>query len=177
MLDRQGQAESSPAFRVVRYIQDAAVLAGYQVAVGINGLGTVPITAYTIGFGVLLVAILSVGRGTPSAELFGRRIPHLVVYRSLAVALLAAGLVFSATIAVEAVTHLDFIAVLFETVSAFGTVGLTTGITPELPDAALLILVGVMYVGRLGPLVFVLALAARARPVAHRPASETLRIG
>jgi Trk-type K+ transport system membrane component len=67
--------------------------------------------------------------------------------------------------------------VLFETVSAFGTVGLTTGITPELPDAALLILVVVMYVGRLGPLVFVLALASRARPVAHRPASETLRIG
>ena len=128
-------------------------------------------------FGVLLVAILSVGRGAPSAALFGRRIPHLVVYRALAVAILAAVLVFSATLALELVTNLDFIAVLFETVSAFGTVGLTTGITPELPDAALLILVVVMYVGRLGPLVFVLALAARARPVAHRPASETLRIG
>lgn len=128
-------------------------------------------------FGVLLVAVFSVGRGDPSATAFGRRIPHTIVYRSLAVALLSAVVVFGGTLAVEVTSEVDFIAVLFETVSAFGTVGLSTGITPGLPDAALLALAAVMFIGRLGPLIFVLALAARARPVPHRPASETLRIG
>ena len=49
--------------------------------------------------------------------------------------------------------------------SAFGTVGDSTGITPTLPDTSLLVLIVTMFVGRLGPLTFVLALAARARPV------------
>jgi trk system potassium uptake protein TrkH len=128
-------------------------------------------------FGVLLVAVLSVGRGDPSATAFGRRIPHTIVYRALAVALLSAVVVFAGTLAVELATDVDFIAVLFETVSAFGTVGLSAGITPGLPDPALVILAVVMFVGRLGPLLFVLALVERVRPVAHRPAAETLRIG
>jgi Trk-type K+ transport system membrane component len=67
--------------------------------------------------------------------------------------------------------------VIFEAVSAFGTVGLSTEITPSLPDPALIVVTIVMFTGRLGPLTLVLALAARARPVASRPAVESLRIG
>jgi Trk-type K+ transport system membrane component len=51
------------------------------------------------------------------------------------------------------------------------------GVTPGLPDPALIVLAAVMFAGRLGPLTLVLALAARARPVAARPAVESLRIG
>ena len=62
--------------------------------------------------------------------------------------------------------------------SAFGTVGDSTGITP---DAAghrrCVVLIVTMFVGRLGPLTFALALAARARAVTVRPALETIRIG
>ena len=131
--------------------------------------------------GVLLVAVLSVVRGAPSATAFGRRIPHAVVYRSLAVGLLGAGIVFGAALALQiaapVVAGTSFDAVLFEAVSAFGTVGLSTGITPELPDPARLVLVATMFAGRLGPLTLVLALASRARRVAARPAAESLRIG
>ena len=67
--------------------------------------------------------------------------------------------------------------VLFESVSALGTVGSSTGITATLPDAARLWLVPAMFIGRLGPLTLVLALSARARPVAYRNAVETIRIG
>ena len=67
--------------------------------------------------------------------------------------------------------------ILFEAVSAFGTVGLTTGITPDLPDPALVVLIGGMFIGRLGPLTFVLAMAARSRPSTVQPAAESLRIG
>jgi Trk-type K+ transport system membrane component len=62
-------------------------------------------------------------------------------------------------------------------VSAVGTVGASTGITPDLPDTARLWLVPAMFLGRLGPLTLVLALSARARPVRYRPAVETIRIG
>jgi Trk-type K+ transport system membrane component len=56
-------------------------------------------------------------------------------------------------------------------------VGHTTGITPVLPEPSLLVLVLAMFAGRLGPLTFVLALSARAKPVPYRPAVETIRIG
>jgi trk system potassium uptake protein TrkH len=127
--------------------------------------------------GVLLVAVVSVGRGSPSAQAFGRRIPHAVVYRALAIALLGVGVVFAGTLVLEATSDLDFIAMLFETVSAFGTCGLSMGITPELDDPGRLVVVLAMYAGRLGPLTLVLALTARARPVAFRPAVESPRIG
>jgi trk system potassium uptake protein TrkH len=127
--------------------------------------------------GVIIVAVMSVARGSPSATAFGRRIPHEVVYRALAVAALGAVIVFGGTLAVEVTTDREFISVLFEAVSAFGTVGLSMGVTPGLPDPALIVLTAVMFAGRLGPLTLVLALAARARPVASRPAVESLRIG
>jgi trk system potassium uptake protein TrkH len=127
--------------------------------------------------GVLIVAILSVGRGAPSAAAFGRRIPHAVIYRALAVTLLAATIVFGATLALLITTDKPFMSLLFEATSAFATVGLSTGITADLPAPALLVLAFTMFAGRLGPLTLVVALAARARPVASRPAVESLRIG
>lgn len=128
-------------------------------------------------FSVLLIAIVSTVRGHPSATAFGRRIPHLVVYRSIAVALLSVAGVFLLALGLELTTRAEFIDILFEAVSAFGTVGLSTGITPDLTDPGRLLVSGAMFIGRLGPLTLVLALAARAKPVAVRPAVETMRIG
>ena len=128
-------------------------------------------------FSVLLIAIVSTVRGQPSAIAFGRRIQHQIVYRALAVALLAIAFVFVIGLGLTLTTDATFVQTLFEAVSAFGTVGATTGITPELSDPARLITAFAMFVGRLGPLTLVLALAARARPVRIRPAVEAIRIG
>jgi trk system potassium uptake protein TrkH len=128
-------------------------------------------------FSVLLIAIVSTAIGRPSAEAFGRRIPHLVVYRALAVALLAIAFVFLASLALATVTSLSLLDVAFETVSAFATVGLSRNVTPGLPDEAQLILMIAMFIGRIGPLTVVLALTARSRPVAYRHAVESVRIG
>ena len=128
-------------------------------------------------FSVLLVAILSSARGRPSAEAFGRRIPHAIVYRALSVALLSIAFVFVVSLSIEIVASTPFIQTVFEAISAFGTVGASTGITPDMPDAARVIVILAMFFGRLGPLTLVLALAARARPVSSRPAVETMRIG
>jgi trk system potassium uptake protein TrkH len=128
-------------------------------------------------FSVLLIAIVSTVRGQPSAMAFGRRVQHAVVYRALAVALLAIAFVFVIGVGLTLATEASFVQALFEAVSAFGTVGATTGITPDVSDPARLILIIAMFVGRLGPLTLVLALAARARPVPFRPAVESVRIG
>ena len=101
-----------------------------------------------------------------------------MVFRALSIALLAVAFVFAGTLALEVVgAGPDTIRVAFEMVSAFATVGHSAAVTPALPDAALLILIVAMFVGRLGPLTLILALSARARPVPYRPAVETIRIG
>jgi trk system potassium uptake protein TrkH len=126
---------------------------------------------------VLLVATVSAMRGDPSAGAFGRRIPHQVVYRSIAVMLIAIAGAFGLALAIQLMGTHDFLESTFEAVSALGTAGMTTGLTLDLSPAAQVLLVAAMFIGRLGPLTLVLALASQARPVAHRPAVETVRIG
>lgn len=128
-------------------------------------------------FSILLFTIISTARGRPSAEAFGRRVPHILIYRALSVALLYVAAVFVFALGLQLLAGQSFVDVLFESVSALGTVGASTGITPGLSDPARLWLVPAMFVGRLGPLTLVLALSARARPIAYRPAVETIRIG
>jgi trk system potassium uptake protein TrkH len=128
-------------------------------------------------FSVLGIAILSSVRGRPSAEIFGRRIPHGLIYRALSVALLYIAVAFTVALFLQLGTGTGFIETVFETLSGIGTVGLSYGITPDLPDAAQLLMTATMFVGRLGPLTLVLALAARAQMVPYRPAVETMRIG
>ena len=130
-------------------------------------------------FSVLLIAIVSTVRGRPSAEALGRRIPHEIVYRALSVALLSIAFIFLVALSLELTTPagIPFIAIVFESISAFATVGASTGLTPDLPPLARALLIPAMFAGRLGPLTLVLALAARARPTSYRPAVETMRIG
>lgn len=128
-------------------------------------------------FSLLFIAIVSTARGEPSATAFGRRVKHELVYRALAVALLSIALVFLVAFLLTLTSSGSFVALLFEAVSALGTVGLTTGITPETDVVDRLILMAAMFAGRLGPLTLVLALASRAHGVSVRPAVESIRIG
>ena len=128
-------------------------------------------------FSLLLIAIVSTARGLPSATAFGRRIPHIVVYRAISVALLSIAVVFLVGLGLELSTGGRLIDRAFEAVSALGTVGMTTGITTGLSDPARILIIVAMFAGRLGPLTLVFALSARARPVSFRPAVESMRIG
>jgi Trk-type K+ transport system membrane component len=72
-------------------------------------------------------------------------------------------------------SKMSFDAVLYESVSAFATVGLSTGITPRLPPAGQLVLVALMFIGRLGPISLVSALALRERHrLFHMPEGRPL---
>jgi trk system potassium uptake protein TrkH len=96
------------------------------------------------------------------------------------VALLSLGLVGVVTLLLtvtEANQGFDFIQILFETVSAFGTVGLSTGITPNLTLAGEFIIIATMFAGRLGPLTLALSLVQGQRTTEYRYPHDQVRIG
>ncbi len=128
-------------------------------------------------FSLLFFAIVSAVRGSPHVQAFRREVPLVHVMRAIAVALLSIAVVFSAAFALSATEGFAFLRVLFEAVSAFGTVGLSTGITPETTALGRVVLILTMFTGRLGPLTLVLALAARQRRRTYRWAPEAVRIG
>ncbi|MBI3966834.1 MAG: Trk family potassium uptake protein [Chloroflexi bacterium] len=128
-------------------------------------------------FSVLLAAIISTIRGRPQAEAFGREVAHELIYRALTVVLLAVALVMAVAMLLVTTESTTFMKALFESVSAFGTVGLSTGITPELSAVGKLVVSVTMFAGRLGPLTLALAFAQAQRPARHRYASEAIKIG
>ena len=130
-------------------------------------------------FGLLAFVIWSETRGEPNVHVGPRRVPQANQRQALAVALLSVGIVVIATLALMALTKdsFDFDAVLFETISAFATVGLSTGITASLPTPAQLVLVGLMYMGRIGPLTIATAMALRERPRLYQLPEERTIVG
>jgi trk system potassium uptake protein TrkH len=128
-------------------------------------------------FSILLFAIISAVRGVPDVEAFRRRVPTAQVARALSIALLSVAAVFAGFFALNLTESQPFARLLFEVVSAFATVGLSTGITHELSPFGRLIVIVAMFVGRLGPLTLALALAARERRAHYRWPEEGVRIG
>ncbi|TYL45639.1 TrkH family potassium uptake protein [Nocardioides sp. BGMRC 2183] len=119
-------------------------------------------------FMVLAWVIWAEVRGERDVEMHGRRIDERVVRQALTVALLSAGAVLASTLALAYLTDERLDALIFEVVSAFATVGLSTGITADLPALGQLLLVALMFVGRLGPVTLVSALALRDRGKLYR---------
>ncbi|MBB1245812.1 TrkH family potassium uptake protein [Streptomyces durbertensis] len=128
-------------------------------------------------FAVLGAAILAEVRGEPTSGIFRRRLAPHVLRQALTVALLGVGLVIGATIALLTLVDHEFEVVLFEAVSAFGTVGLSAGLTGELPALGELIVILLMFVGRIGPITLVSALALRERSQRFQHPEERPIIG
>ena len=113
-------------------------------------------------FTTLLVTIFAAARGLDRVHLFEREIPWPQVNRALMVALIAVAIVFVMTTALAATNRdLDPIHVIFEAVSAFGTTGLSAGITGSLNTTGQVIIILGMFAGRVGPLAIALLLAER----------------
>lgn len=102
-------------------------------------------------------------RGEATVTIFHKRLPGAIQRQATAVALLSTGLIGAATAILVLVTPYSLDECLFEAVSAFATVGLSTGITPSLGVLPQFILCFLMLVGRLGPITFASALALRRR--------------
>ncbi|WP_298037469.1 potassium transporter TrkG [uncultured Microbacterium sp.] len=112
---------------------------------------------------VLAIAVWSEARGRQSVQAFGRRIPSDVQRVALSVVAWGATIVALSTIIITQITKAEVEHVLFDVISAFGTVGLTTGLTESLPDPAVYVMAVTIFMGRVGTVTLAAAIAATTR--------------
>ncbi|SFU31957.1 TrkH family potassium uptake protein [Alicyclobacillus macrosporangiidus] len=139
---------------------------------GSTGGGIKTTTTYT-----MVKAALATIRGRADIVAWERTIPWDIAIKSLVIFMLSLGVVIAGTL-VAAVfePNIEFIRLLFEVVSAFGTVGLTTGITGVIGEPMKWVLIVTMYIGRIGILTFLVSLSERVRSHA-RYVEERILIG
>jgi potassium uptake TrkH family protein len=116
-------------------------------------------------------------RGDPDVTIGARRVGPRVVRTAVTIALLAVMLVTVTTFLVMLMTDYDFDQVLFECTSAFATVGLSTGITPDLPVDAQCVIIVLMFLGRVGTIAAAGALVLRRRMPRYQLPEEQPIIG
>lgn len=119
----------------------------------------------TTTIGVLIVAMWALITGKNDAEIFQRRLSQQLIYKSFVVFFVGATLVIFVTMMMSISEHASFLKIFFEVVSAFGTVGLSTGITPTLTGYGKMWIIITMFAGRVGPVTLALALVLRTRKV------------
>ena len=112
---------------------------------------------------VMLIAIVSEARGDRDMEAFGRRIPRDTLRLAVAVSFVGATAVLLSSLLLLEITGETLDVILFETISAFATVGLSTGLTAELPEAAKYVMAATMFMGRIGTVTLAAAVAASSR--------------
>ncbi len=129
-------------------------------------------TAGGIKTTTLAVATLALRRvllGRVEIEAFGRRLGEDIANRALAIIVLAVGFITLITIALCALhPELSPADLTFEAVSAVSTVGLSRGVTGQLGEAAKLVLVAAMFIGRIGVLLFLLSFIRKRSPTGYR---------
>jgi Trk-type K+ transport system membrane component len=128
-------------------------------------------------FALLFLMVWSEVRGEPTVNAFGRRVPPVAQRQALAVTFIALNAVVLSTLVLMADSPFSFSQALFEALSAFGTVGLSTGITADLNELGQMVLVVLMFLGRTGPYTLGVALALRERRRLYRFPEERPLIG
>lgn len=132
----------------------------------------------TTTFACLLLTTISVVKGEEDVNCLNRRLPFETIKRAVSIFLIGLAIVFSTAIILTITdSSLKFINLLFESTSAFGTVGLTTGITDKLSTLGRLVITLTMYIGRVGPLTMAYAFARRNMKRDFRNAPGNLMVG
>jgi len=137
----------------------------------------------TVTFGIIIAAFYSMFYNRDRISLFGRTIPKQTYRRAAVIVFLGLGLVVASTFLLSMTESVGtqsshyFLSLLFESTSAFGTVGLSMGITPNLTNMGKIIVMCTMFIGRLGPLTIALAIAMRKEKINYRYPEEKLMVG
>ncbi len=130
----------------------------------------------TVTFFILVGSVWSLVRGQGELDIFGRRIGVELLVRAGVVVTMSVLLVSAALLTLSVLEpEMDLLDLVFETVSAFGTVGLSRGVTADLTPPSQLVIIALLYLGRIGPLTFVIALMQKRREQhISYPAEEVL---
>lgn len=135
--------------------------------------GGIKVTTFAVLFFIMWTEL----RGEAAVNVFGKRLSRAVHRQAITVVIVALGAVMVATITLMIMTGRGLDEILFEVISAFATVGLSTGITADLPAGGDIVLVVLMFLGRLGPLTLGSALALRERRILYELPKERPAIG
>jgi len=134
----------------------------------------------TTTFRILSHCTRSILRGKEDVILYGRKVPDSLILKAIAVVFGSVTTIAIATVLVaiaEPSGKFNFLPLFFEVISAFATVGLSTGITASLSATSKLVIVAVMYVGRVGVLLFMAAILGDSRPSVIQYPEENLLVG
>lgn len=131
----------------------------------------------TTTIGTLVLTTVSIIKGERDVVIFKRRIGEDVINRSLAIIVVSMTLILFVASVLTITEEFIFLDVLFETTSAFATVGLSRGITPDLSSMGKLIITLTMYAGRVGPLTMAFAFAQKNKAKKYRYAEGNIIVG
>lgn len=115
----------------------------------------------TVTFAILVASAIASIRGKEDTELFGRSLTKQAVNKALAVTFMSFAIMFVSTVLLSFTTNASALDVMYETVSATATVGLTKNLTPSLNSFGKLIIIFTMYFGRVGPISLAVAFKSR----------------
>jgi trk system potassium uptake protein TrkH len=135
--------------------------------------GGIKVTTFFLLFFVVWAEI----RGNTDTTVFNRRIASETQRQALVVVLLGTAMVATATLILISVTSFPLEKIAFEAISAFATVGLSTGITADLPPVGQVVIIILMFVGRVGTITVATALALRSRNKPYRYPEERPIVG
>ena len=131
----------------------------------------------TTTFGVMGVTLWNLVIGKKDMEIFNRQLEKEVIYKAIAITMISSFLIILVTIILTITETGSFLDILFETVSAFGTVGLSTGVTPTLSKIGRVLITFTMFAGRVGPLTFAVAFAEKERKGIYHYPTEDVMVG
>jgi len=131
----------------------------------------------TTTFTIMVGAVIAMMRGREDIVMFRYRLAQERVLKALTIALLALLLVLTVSMILSTTEEGDFLEILFETTSAFGTVGLSMGLTPDLTVFGKILISLTMFAGRLGPLTLAYALGPKKGKELYRHPEGKMIIG
>ena len=132
----------------------------------------------TVTFGLTILTVICVIKGREDTEIFGRRFSKELVYKAFAIIMIAIGIIITVTMVLSITeSNEKFIDLLYEATSAFGTAGITTGVTQRLSTIGKIIIMLTMYCGRVGPLTVALALSSKKKKRGYKYPEGKILIG
>lgn len=128
-------------------------------------------------FLIILLAIWNLIRGNDDINIMERRISKDLVYRSFAITVYSIGIVSIISFILTITEDAPLNVILFEVISAFATVGMSLGLTPDLSPVGKIAISLLMFIGRVGPLTIAFALAKKQNKLPYKYAEEKIMIG
>ena len=126
---------------------------------------------------IIVLIIIAIIKGREDTEVYGKRISKDTVQKAILVFMLGIFIVLVVTLILTITEQASLESLIFEAVSAFGTVGLTLGVTPHLSIIGKIVIMITMYLGRVGPMTVMLAITRKKRKRDYRYPEDKILIG